>query len=124
MSDNSRKSRRAGRVTARAKLWLEIDGRYVFGLGISDILKAIQRTGSIKAAAAELGKSYRYVWAKLKEAETALGVPLVDAQVGGKGVRRGALTPLACGLTTEFDALAATVPAGLANLGRRRSNGN
>jgi molybdenum-dependent DNA-binding transcriptional regulator ModE len=29
----------------------------------------------------------------------------VDAQVGGKGVRRSALTPLACDLVTEFDAL-------------------
>ena len=65
------KSSLSNRLTARAKLWLELDGRYVFGRGISEILKAIQQTGSIKAAARELDKSYRYVWAKLKRELTA-----------------------------------------------------
>ena len=60
----------------------------MFGLGISEILKAVQQTGSIKAAAQEVGKSYRHVWDKIKQAEQALGVPLVRTQVGGKDVRR------------------------------------
>ena len=28
------------RMKARVKVWLEIDGRYVFGFGLSEILKA------------------------------------------------------------------------------------
>ena len=36
-------------------IWLEVDGQYVFGRGISEILKAVERTGSIKAAAHALG---------------------------------------------------------------------
>ena len=48
----------------RTKIWLEVDGHYVFGGGISDILKAVADTGSIKAAAKSLGKRYRHVWSK------------------------------------------------------------
>jgi molybdate transport system regulatory protein len=105
MGRSSPRSIPAYRLSCRAKVWLELDGRYVFGLGISEILKAVDRTGSIKAAAQELDKSYRYVWAKLKETEQALGVPLVRARVGGKGVRRSELTSLAQDLVAEFDAL-------------------
>ena len=43
----------------RVKVWLEIDGKYVFGWGICEILQAVREPGSIKDAAAQLGKSYR-----------------------------------------------------------------
>ncbi|MFH1924014.1 MAG: LysR family transcriptional regulator [Planctomycetota bacterium] len=100
-----KKQRLRGRVTPRAKVWLEVDGQYVFGRGISDILKAVAETGSIKAAAIELGKSYRHVWAKIKETEQALGAPLVDSRVGGKDARRSDLTELGADLVRDFDAL-------------------
>ena len=72
------------RLVPRVKVWLEQDGGYAFGLGLADILQAVGRTGSIKAAAAELGKSYRHVWARIKQAERALGERLVEARVGGE----------------------------------------
>jgi len=89
----------------RVKVWLEVDGRYGFGLGISEILQAVEAAGSIKEAAARLGKSYRHVWARLKEAEQALGRPLVLARVGGQGRRRSSLSPEARRLVTDFLAL-------------------
>ena len=92
-------------VVPRAKVWLEVNGDYVFGHGISEILKAVQRTGSIKAAAGDLGKSYRYVWAKIKETEETLGEPLVHTQIGGAGTRRSDLSELACELVSRFDTL-------------------
>lgn len=91
------------RLTPRAKLWLEVDHQYVFGLGISEILKAVQHTGSIKAAAERVGKSYRHVWDRIKQAETALGGPLVLTQVGGKDARRSELSGLAQDLVRDFD---------------------
>jgi molybdate transport system regulatory protein len=103
MGRGSGKNVLADRVTPRAKLWLEADGQYVFGLGISEILKAIQHTGSIKAAAQEVGKSYRHVWDKIKQAEQALGVPLVRTQVGGKDARRSELSELAQDLVRDFE---------------------
>jgi molybdate transport system regulatory protein len=79
-------------VTPRAKVWLEADGQYAFGLGIARILEAVDKTGSIKAAAAEVGKSYRHVWARIKAAEEALGIALVATQIGGGDSRRSTLT--------------------------------
>jgi molybdate transport system regulatory protein len=104
MGRGSRSNGLRDRVTPRAKLWLEANDQYVFGLGISEILKAIQHTGSIKAAAHDVGKSYRHVWDKIKQAEQALGAPLVRTQVGGKDARRSELSPLAQDLVREFDA--------------------
>jgi len=112
-------------IRPRVKVWLETydpqsdgrknsgqksatrksSGQYVFGLGISEILKAVESRGSIKAAAGQLGKSYRHVWSRVKEAEEALGEPLVDARVGGSGTSRSSLTVLAKQLVTDFDAL-------------------
>lgn len=104
MGRSSGKCELAERVNPRAKLWLEIGGQYVFGRGISEILKAIQQTGSIKAAAQQVGKSYRHVWDKIKQAEQALGAPLVRTQVGGKDSRRSELSELAQDLVRDFDA--------------------
>jgi len=66
-------------------------------------LPCIQHTGSIKAAAREVGKSYRHVWDKIKQAEQALGVPLVRTQVGGKDARRSELSDLALDLVRDFE---------------------
>ena len=93
------------RMKARVKVWLEIDGRYVFGFGLSEILKAVEAAGSIKAAAESLGKSYRYVWGRIKKAERALGEPLVETRVGGKGTDRSSLTERAGRLVGDYDAL-------------------
>jgi molybdate transport repressor ModE-like protein len=103
MGRSSRSSDLADRVKPRTKLWLEVNSQYVFGLGISNILKAVQQTGSIKAAAREVGKSYRHVWDKIKQAEQALGAPLVWTQVGGKDARRSELSELAQDLVRDYD---------------------
>ena len=41
------RSRRAS-LCPRVKVWLEIGGAYAFGLGICEILQAVDRAGSIK----------------------------------------------------------------------------
>lgn len=89
----------------RVKVWLEAGGEYVFGHGMSEILKAVESTGSIKAAAHQLGKSYRYVWGRIKKAEEAIGQSLVDTRVGGRGSQRSYLTASASQLVADYDAL-------------------
>lgn len=98
----ARQRRRRIAVTPRAKVWLEVDGRYVFGLGICRILEAVEETGSIKNAAASVGKSYRHVWSRIKEVEQALGISLVATQVGGGDRRRSTLTEPARQLATSY----------------------
>jgi molybdate transport system regulatory protein len=89
-------------LVPRAKVWLEQNGEYVCGHGLCQILAAISQTGSIKEAAAKLGKSYRHVWSRVKEAEEAIGEKLVDAHVGGRAEQRSELTPRARELMTAF----------------------
>ncbi len=89
----------------RVKVWLEAGDRYAFGYGIAEILQAVERSGTIKGAAHDLGKSYRHVWGRVKEAEEALGRQLVVTQVGGQEARRSSLTPEARRLVTSFLAL-------------------
>ena len=103
MARARKQSARRPRMTARVKVWLEIDGRYAFGLGISEILKAVEATGSIKEAARHVGKSYRYIWGRIKKAEKALGEPLVETRVGGTGPTRSSLTDLAGQLVASYD---------------------
>jgi len=102
---HTRPSRKPPPLVPRVKVWLETEGRYAFGFGISEILQAVDRAGSIKQAANDLGKSYRYVWGRIKKAEHALGQALVEAQVGGKGPHRSSLTPAARQLTDDFLAM-------------------
>jgi molybdate transport system regulatory protein len=87
------------------KVWLEANGRYAFGPGLSDILQAVDRAGSIKHAPRHVHKSYRHVWQRIQEAEVALGQPLVQTQVGGTGTQRSSLTEAARRLLASFLAL-------------------
>ena len=89
----------------RAKIWLEVAGDSVFCHGLRQMLLAVDSTGSIKAAAAHIGRSYRFVWARIKSAEQALGATLVKTQVGGTGTRRSELTNVARNLVDTFDDL-------------------
>ena len=89
----------------RIKVWLESDGGSGFCNGMCLILKAVERTSSIKQAAAELGKSYRYVWGRIKDAERVVGKQLVETQIGGKASQRSRLTPFAKQLAADLLAL-------------------
>lgn len=82
-------------MAPRVKVWLESQGNYAFGFGIAEILQAVDRARSIKQAAGDLGKSYRYVWGRIKKAEKTLGQQLVETQIGGKDAQRSTLTPAA-----------------------------
>jgi len=97
-----RRSRTRPGLVPRIKVWLEIDGRYAFGFGLSEILQAVDAAGSIKEAASDLGKSYRYIWGRIKKAEKVLRHRLVETQVGGKGSQRSFLTSFARGLVADF----------------------
>lgn len=96
-------------IKPHAKVWLEVNDDYVFGLGISEILKAVEATGSIKDAAEQVGKSYRHVWSRIKQAEHALCQTLVETQQGGGPVRRSGCTPEAHRLIAKFEKLRAKV---------------
>jgi len=111
-------------MQVRSKVWLEIDGAPVFGQGREQLLRLIQTTSSINAAAKEMGIPYRKAWTYLDAMEKRLGYPLVSRQKGGAGGGKSFLTPEALQLLEGFDILQDGVKAFVDGrfAGLRRSN--
>ncbi len=93
------------RLAVRSKIWMEIDGEPAFGQGREELLRLIQKTGSINAAAKEMGIPYRKAWTYIDVMEKRLGLPLVNRLKGGAGGGESSLTPEAVALLEKFDAL-------------------
>lgn len=70
-------------ITVRAKLWLEIDGKPFFGEGRFQLLKGIDKYGSINQAAKAVNIPYRRAWSYLHAMEDRLGIKLIVTQTGG-----------------------------------------
>jgi len=73
------------RVQVRTKVWLEVDGEPLIGAGRERLLLAIERGGSLNAAATALGISYRKAWSQLQQMELHAPFALVERSKGGKG---------------------------------------
>ncbi|MGB5197286.1 MAG: LysR family transcriptional regulator [Candidatus Deferrimicrobium sp.] len=92
-------------LQVRSKIWLEMDGEPVFGQGREDLLRFIQKTGSINAAAKAMGIPYRKAWTYIDVMEKRLGFPLVIRKKGGAGGGESALSPRAAALLEKFHML-------------------
>ena len=93
------------RLRVRSKIWLEIDGEPLFGQGREELLRLIQKTNSINAAAKEMGIPYRKAWTFIDSMEKRLGLSLVNRLKGGVGGGDSSLTPEAMKLLEKFEAL-------------------
>src|SRR5512136_752922 len=86
----------------RHKIWLERNGKTIFGKGREELLHAIEDHNSLYGAAKKLNMSYRAAWGRLKASEARLGVKLTCSDGQGKGLH---LTPEAKELLERFDRL-------------------
>ena len=84
------------------KIWLEKDGKVVFGQGRDLLLKAIDECHSLNAAAKKLDMSYRAAWGRVRASEERLGMKLVVTDPGRTGMH---LTEEAQRLIRRFDEL-------------------
>jgi molybdate transport system regulatory protein len=84
----------------RLRLWLETDDGMFFGTGRGMLLEAVDRHGSLKKAAEQLGMSYRAAWGKMRQTEKVLGVQLIESAGSRKGGQR--LTPAGRLLMEKF----------------------
>lgn len=110
------------KLYVKSKIWIvNAEGDVVFGAGRLRILDAIERHGSIHAAAKELNMSYRAVWGKINSSEKRLGYPLLIRQVGGPQGGGSQLTEHGKALVQHFKQLQslseATANALFQNLG-------
>jgi len=103
MAENRKMTELSIPLYSRSKVWLQdAEGNVIFGAGRLRILKEIKRTGSIHAAAKELGIGYRAVWGRIHATEERLGVKLLEKKVGGASGGGSELTPLAEFLMEQF----------------------
>ena len=84
------------------KIWLEEEGKTVFGHGRLEFFKMIEECQSLNSAAKKLHISYRLIWGKIKDAETRLGVNLVEINPLDRKIQ---LSKTAEELLTIFDDL-------------------
>lgn len=84
------------------KIWIEKNGRVLFGQGRDTILKAIHKQHGLYNAAKELEMSYRGAWGRLKASEERMGMKLVDVGATGKSMQ---LTQEALAIINRFEKL-------------------
>jgi len=65
------------------RLWVVFGDSAKIGAGRAQLLEAIERLGSIQAAAEQFGMSYRYAWGYLRELEAAAGFRFITRRRGG-----------------------------------------
>lgn len=70
---------------AQFRLRLHHGDTIAIGPGKVSLLEAIDRTGSISAAAREIGMSYRRAWVLIDEMNQALRQPPLETLTGGAG---------------------------------------
>ena len=77
----------------RLSIRLDLTSGDRIGPGKIALLEAIRSTGSISAAARQLGMSYRRAWLLVEQVNDALREPAVTAAIGGRQGGGAVLTP-------------------------------
>lgn len=96
-------------LAVRSKIWLEAGGEPVFGRGRKQLLKAVDKYGSINQAAKEVQISYKKAWNYIAAMEARLGIKLVIRHSGGKGGGGAALTKEAKEFLSKYERLEAGI---------------
>jgi molybdate transport system regulatory protein len=92
-------------VEVKLKIQLMKNDEIAFGPGKADLLEAIEKTGSIAAAAREMGMSYRRAWLLVDVMNRCFRGPLVEAGRGGSERGGTSLTTLGRSTLARYRAL-------------------
>lgn len=84
------------------------------GPGKATLLDAVARTGSISAAAREMGMSYRRAWLLVDTMNRCFKTPLVEASKGGSGGGGARVTELGLDVLARYRAMELKAAASVA----------
>ena len=87
------------------KIRILIGAVVAIGPGRADLLAAIARTGSISAAAREMGMSYRRAWLLVEAINSAFRRPLVETLTGGRSGGGARVTELGAEVLRRYRAM-------------------
>ncbi|WP_438970280.1 winged helix-turn-helix domain-containing protein [Methylophaga sp.] len=82
----------ASQFTVHGRLWIEGPAGTIIGHGRVELLEKIDELGSLSAASAALGMSYRYAWKLVKSMNEHSDRPLTKLSSGGRGGGHAELT--------------------------------
>jgi molybdate transport system regulatory protein len=84
------------------------------GPGKAELVERIAQTGSISAAAREMGMSYRRAWQLVEALNTAFREPVVETAIGGRRGGGARVTRYGEGLVARFRAMEARASRAIA----------
>ena len=82
-----------------------------FGPGVAELLRRVEETQSLRAAAAAMEMAYSKAWRIVRTAEDCLGFRLLATATGGKNGGGATLTPQAERLLGAYEAYCADLKA-------------
>lgn len=85
-------------------VFLDEKGEKFFGEGPARLLRGISATGSLRAAAMSMDMAYSKAMKLMKQAEEALGYPLIRRTTGGKGGGGSCLTQEGLAWLNQYEA--------------------
>jgi molybdate transport system regulatory protein len=92
----------------KSKVWVVFEGGTKFGGGRAELLRLVEKEGSLRRAVEGMGMSYRAAWGYIRELEKAAGFAFLER--AGKGRSSGTrLTSEARAFLGRFDAFRARV---------------
>ncbi len=92
---------RPGVIRPRVRLGVAV----LIGPGKIELLRAVALSGSISAAARELGMGYKRAWSLLDELQRACTKPLIETSAGGSGGGGAQVTVAGLALIEIYDEL-------------------
>lgn len=98
----------------KPKLRILLGAEIAIGPGKADLLDAVARTGSISAAAREMGMSYRRAWVLVDTMNRSFHAPLVEASKGGSGGGGARVTDLGLQVLARYRAMEIKAAASVA----------
>ena len=87
----------------KSRIWIEFEDNVLLGEGRARLLKAIDKKGSLSAAAKSLKISYKKAWDMIDAVNKSAKEPVTITSTGGKGGGGAQLTNYGKSLINAFD---------------------
>jgi molybdate transport system regulatory protein len=89
----------------KSRIWIEKDGEAILGFGRIKLLKKVDETKSISAAAKSLKMSYSKAWKLISDINEHTQKPVIVKNIGGKNGGGTELTPFGKSIITDFETI-------------------